>query len=62
MTEDERFEDECYLAEERYLAEEPYKPVEAYAGFVKNAKAIVYALTLCATMPSGFSDACAIGP
>ena len=52
MTEDERFEDECYLAEERYLAEEPYKPVEAYAGFVKNAKAIVYALTLCATMPA----------
>ena len=68
MTEDERPFDERYAMgderpfDERYAMEEPYEPVEAYAGFVKNAKAIVYALTLCATMPSGFSDACAIGP
>jgi hypothetical protein len=37
MIEDERFDDE------RHLAEETYKPVEAYAGFVKNAKAFAYA-------------------
>ncbi|CAL1170206.1 unnamed protein product [Cladocopium goreaui] len=50
---DERYamEDERPL-DERYAMEEPYEPVEAYAGFVKNAKAIVYALTLYATMPA----------
>ena len=37
VTEDERPFDE------RYAMEEPYKPVEAYAGFVKNAKAFAYA-------------------
>ena len=48
VTEDERPFDE------RYAMEEPYKPVEAYAGFVKNAKAFAYpyALTLYATMPA----------
>ena len=58
MTEDERPFDERYAMgderpfDERYAMEEPYEPVEAYAGFVKNAKAIVYALTLYATMPA----------
>ena len=45
------FEDERPF-DERYAMEEPYEPVEAYAGFVKNAKALVYALTLYATLPA----------
>ena len=38
--------------DERNMAEELYEPWEAYAGIIPNAKVIVYALTLCASVPA----------